>query len=331
MDWYSLVPTPRRTVCYFSTAVFLYHTLAIIIMLICWKYVNKRIILYSSIVLFFGFSQYAVAQILCYVDYIVDFMKCTSYARSITILGDVQHLAFDIYQMRKIIPLIGSMVENPLPLAIISWIFFVIRVGCAITKNVVQQIIIAPPEGGFTQPDFGLCTTFNNPQVLIAVRIGSFLFELVLFMELIYIMKRLRNGPNHQIETDTSRTTHSIGRFLDVELTLFVVYFIMDLVFLIILLLQNISMVIPFATMYQAVLPTIIIANVLCSRWIAKQRELDGHPRSSDMPSTTPTFNSNALTTNQSTSPVHGDSELVDIVERSRASPTGKDNSSRYL
>ena len=300
LSWYDLVPEQRKTVCYFASGVYIYHLIAMLTMIACWKYVNKRIIVYSSIVLVVGIFQYSGVQILCYIDYLVDFTKCNVYARLTTILGDVQHLSFDIYQMRKILPLIDSMVKNSIPLKITSWVFFGVRIGCAIAKNVVQLVMITPPIGGYTQEGIGLCATFNTPSVLVAVRVGSFSFELLLFGELIFIIYKLREQNLDSNDSNISKTTRSIGRLLDVELILFVIYFVMDGIFLVILLIQNVGQVIPFATIYNAVLPTIILANVLCNRWIAQRFQSEGHQRSSGYLSTSPTDHDSRGTSHRS-------------------------------
>ena len=299
-SWDELVPPDRKTICYFASGVYLYHIFASLLMVAFWKFVNKRVIMYSSIVLLVGVIQYSFAQVLCYIDYLVEISKCLIYSRFVTILGDLQHLTFDIYQMKKILPLLGPMLKNPQPLKFLSWFLFIVRLGCSIAKNWVQITLITPPVGGFTEVGIGLCATFNTPSVLVAVRVGSFLFEMLLFAELVFIMYRLRTDALHNVEPPSSRdsrvsATASIGKLLDAELLLFIVYFIMDVIFLFILIAQNVGQVIPFATIYNAVLPTIIIANILCSRWIVMKRQAEARPRSSDIPQT-------------QTSPTHHDS-----------------------
>ena len=262
-----------KTICYTTSSVFLYYLAAIAVLACCWRQINARLKVFATIVLLIGFLNFALVQIICYIDFLVDYGRCQWYTRLTTILGDLQHLAFDLYQMRKILPLLGSILKNPKPIFGVSWFFFAVRIAFYVLRSCVQKITISPPLGGFTAPGIGICGNTIDQFALLSIRLGSFAFEIVLFVELVYILLTLRKDSRISIE-DSSRlsTASSIERLLNVELFIFVIYFFMDATFLIVLIIPNgVLQYGIISTLFNAVLPTIIVANILCGMWYVKQ------------------------------------------------------------
>ena len=290
-NWDSLVYPQRKTVCYVASGVYIYYLFALGILVIFWRYVNSRTKMFTTIVLIFGSTQYSFVQILCYVDYLVTIDRCHIYTRFITILADLTDLTFDIYQIRRILPLLGSTLQNPTPWTILSYFLYLVRMGCFIAKNIIQTTVLNAPVGGFRDPNIGICANFIDSSILVAIRCGSFAFQFVLFGELMYIIYRLRTDSRNVLEQSNARITanQSIGRLFDIELGLFVFYFSMDTFFLIVLLIPNTGPYIPYGTVYNAVLPTFVIANVLSGRWVAKKRELKSTETRPTVQSTSPT------------------------------------------
>ena len=281
-DWNSVIYPQQKVICYITSSVFLYYVLAIIILVICWPFINKRLVGFSIAVLLLGFLNFSFVQIICYVDYLVDFSRCTVYTRLTTILADLQHLVFDIYQMRKILPLLGSVVRNSYPLAILSWAFFIVRIGAFCAKSILQTVFVAPPVGGFIEVGKGICGNTINSVALVLIRVSSFSFEFLLFGELLYIIYRLKTDSRADDESRASAAT-SIERMLDCELFIFAIYFLMDLLFLVMLIVPNSGFQYGiFGTIYNAILPTVIIANSLCSKFLIQRynTSIESYPQS---------------------------------------------------
>lgn len=274
-DWDKLVYPDLKNICFIASSVFIYYFIAIVVLILCWGYANKRLIIFSTVVLAIGFANFGIVQIICYVDYIVDFNRCAVYTRLTTIFGDIQHLTFDLYQMKKILPLLGSVVKKSKPLLILSWAFFAIRIVVFIIKNAMQTVFVAPPIGGFKQPGLGICGNTIKPIALIAIRLGSFSFEFLLFIELLYIIYRLKLDSRSEDEYSRNSAAASIENMLDVELFIFAIYFAADLLILIMLLVPNSGYQYGiFGTIYNAILPTIVMANVICSRFFITRYKL---------------------------------------------------------
>ena len=273
-SWESLVYPQRRTVCFVGSGVCLYYLTALAILLLFWKHLNRNIKRFTTVVLIFGSLQYIILQIFCYVDFLMPLWKCRIYTRVITILSDLTDVTFDIYQLERILPLAGSTLRNPFPLKVLTWVLYIFRVGSFIAKNVIQEAILNPPLGRYRELGVGICASYNDPSLLVVFRCIAFLFPFCLFMQICYIIYRLAKDSRPVLERSSTRlnATKSIGRLLEIELGLFVFYFTMDIFFLTVLLLPNSGPYIPYGTVYNAVLPTFVIANVFCGRWVAMRR-----------------------------------------------------------
>ena len=267
-DFDKVYPT-QKTICYTTTSVFVYYIIAIAVLGGSWKHINSRLKLFSVIVILIGFIIFCIVQNICYIDILVDYTKCQWYTRSTTILADIQHLAFDLYQMKKVLPLLGSALQRPKPLYAISWFFFVVRIAFYIVKSALQTVFLVPPIGGFTTPGIGICANSIQQNALVAVRLGSFAFEVVLFVELLYILRIFRIDSRPSVN-DSSRLLNStfVEQLLSAELYIFAVYFILEATFLILLLVPNGTFQYGIiGTLFNAVLPTIIMANAICGVW----------------------------------------------------------------
>ena len=287
-SWESLVYPQVKSICYISSSIFLFYLFSLIVLVVFWKYVQKRVLLVSTIILTFGFIAFGLLQNVCYIDFLVEIMRCQIYSRLITILGNSIHVVFDLYQIQKILPLVGTVFSRPKPLIIMSWNLLAIRLGCFIAECILQNPAIAPPVGGFRTPGYGICFNSVNRvdrELYIGIKVGSFLFELLLFGQLVFIIYRLKKSSDRRRSIPTER-------LLDIELYLFGFYFIMDPFFLIMFLVPNAGFTYSVsAILYNAVLPSIVVANIFAIRWARLRQEapIDLPPARSEEAGTTPT------------------------------------------
>ena len=293
--WDNFIYPQQKSICYVMSSVFLLYLSSLILLILFWKYVQRRVLFVSSAILVFGFVAFGLLQIVCYIDYLVEIGRCQIYSRLVSIFYSFEHLTFDIYQMQRILPLVGTIFDNPKPFKVASWIFFLIRLGCFIAEIIVQNPMVAPPLGGFRTPGYGICFNSVNRisrELLISIKVGSFSFEVLLFAELVYIiyLSKVKNRRNKIALNSTS--LDAVGRLLDFELVLFAVYFLLDAFFLIMFLVPNAGFVYAVsAVLYNAVLPIIVIANLLAIRWARGRRAPppDLPPSRSNNQATTPT------------------------------------------
>ena len=293
-DWNKLVYPQQKSICFVMSSVFLYYSISLLLLVVFWKYAQKRVLVVSTLILVLGFSAFAMLQVICYIDFLVEIGRCQVYSRLITSMGNLEHFIFDLYQIQKILPLTGTVFKNPKPIAIVSWILLFIRLGCFIAETVLQNPAIAPPLGGFRTPGYGICFNSVNRvdrELLVGIKVGSYAFEFLLFAQLVLIIYRLRRGPTGNMQNRKKPNT-SINRLLDFELILFGIYFLLDAFFLVMFLVPNAGFVYAVsAIVYNAVLPTIIVGNILAIRWARLRYEapVDVPPNRTEEQGTTPT------------------------------------------